>query len=47
VGGRALGSGTGRSKKVAEQHAAEAAWNAISAEISGRNGGTAPPTPDP
>ncbi len=34
-----LGSGTGRSKKVAEQHAAEAAWNAISAEISGRGGG--------
>ena len=42
VGGRALGSGTGRSKKVAEQHAAEAAWNTISAEISGRNGGTGP-----
>jgi ribonuclease III len=32
VGGRVLGSGEGRSKKEAEQHAAEAAWNAISAE---------------
>jgi len=47
VGGRALGSGTGRSKKVAEQHAAEAAWNVISAEVSARNGGPAHPTPDP
>jgi ribonuclease-3 len=44
VGGRALGSGTGRSKKVAEQHAAEAAWNTISAEISARNGGLAEST---
>jgi ribonuclease-3 len=32
VGGRTLGSGEGRSKKEAEQHAAEAAWNAITAE---------------
>ena len=32
VGGRILGSGEGRSKKEAEQHAAEAAWNAITAE---------------
>jgi len=32
VGGRMLGAGEGRSKKEAEQHAAEAAWNAISAE---------------
>ncbi len=32
VGGRVLGSGQGRSKKAAEQLAAEAAWNAISAE---------------
>ena len=32
VGGRVLGSGQGRTKKEAEQHAAEAAWNAISAE---------------
>jgi ribonuclease III len=34
VGGRVLGSGEGRSKKAAEQHAAEAAWNAISAETA-------------
>jgi ribonuclease III len=32
VGGRVLGSGQGRSKKAAEQLAAEAAWNTISAE---------------
>jgi ribonuclease III len=32
VGGRILGSGEGRSKKEAEQHAAEAAWNVITAE---------------
>jgi ribonuclease III len=30
VGGRTYGSGTGRSKKEAEQQAAEAAWKAIS-----------------
>src|SRR5262245_4064105 len=30
VGGRVYGSGTGRSKKEAEQQAAEAAWHAIS-----------------
>jgi ribonuclease III len=51
VAGRVLGSGTGRSKKVAEQHAAEAAWNAISAEIAaqngGQNGGQTHSTPDP
>jgi ribonuclease III len=29
VGGRVLGSGQGRSKKAAEQQAAEAAWNTI------------------
>jgi ribonuclease III len=34
VGGRLLGSGEGRTKKAAEQHAAEAAWNVISAEIA-------------
>ena len=32
VGGRALGEGEGRSKKAAEQLAAEAAWQAITAE---------------
>ena len=36
VGGRVLGSGEGRSKKEAEQHAAEAAWNKISAETGGQ-----------
>src|ERR1700727_3130059 len=34
VGGRVLGSGQGRSKKAAEQEAAEAAWNAITAEAA-------------
>ena len=33
VGGTVLGSGQGRSKKAAEQQAAEAAWMAISARI--------------
>lgn len=31
VGGQEYGSGAGRSKKEAEQQAAEAAWNAIRA----------------
>ena len=31
VGGRVLGSGAGRTKKAAEQQAAEAAWRAITA----------------
>jgi ribonuclease-3 len=35
VGGRDLGSGHGRSKKAAEQQAAEAAWRALSAEADG------------
>jgi ribonuclease-3 len=49
VGGRVLGSGSGRTKKAAEQQAAEAAWNAITAEARGRSlgepegGGTAWP----
>jgi hypothetical protein len=34
VGGRVLGSGQGRSKKAAEQEAAKAAWNAITAEAA-------------
>ncbi|MFI0485280.1 ribonuclease III [Actinomadura sp. 9N215] len=33
VGGRTYGSGEGRSKKEAEQHAAEAAWNEIRALV--------------
>ncbi len=37
VGSRELGSGEGRSKKAAEQLAAEAAWRAITAE-AGENG---------
>jgi ribonuclease III len=32
VGGQPLGSGQGRTKKAAEQQAAEAAWRAITAE---------------
>jgi ribonuclease III len=35
VGGRVLGSGEGRSKKEAEQHAAEAAWTTLNAESGG------------
>ena len=34
VGGRVLGSGEGRTKKAAEQQAAEAAWRAITAEAA-------------
>jgi ribonuclease III len=37
VGSRELGSGQGRSKKAAEQLAAEAAWRAISAEAEAEN----------
>jgi ribonuclease-3 len=36
VASRVLGSGQGRSKKAAEQQAAEAAWNAITAEVAGQ-----------
>ena len=39
VGGRTYGSGSGRSKKEAEQQAAEAAWKAISA--GAKSGGDA------
>jgi ribonuclease-3 len=35
VGGRVLGSGVGRTKKAAEQQAAETAWRAITAESAG------------
>jgi ribonuclease-3 len=38
VGGRVLGSGMGRSKKQAEQQAAEAAWRTISAESESQEG---------
>ncbi|HWG16143.1 MAG TPA: ribonuclease III [Streptosporangiaceae bacterium] len=39
VGGKVLGSGEGRSKKAAEQQAAEAAWMAISDSASGEDAG--------
>ena len=48
VGGRDLGSGQGRSKKEAEQHAAEAAWKAISGESAGSAGPASDgPRPEP
>jgi ribonuclease-3 len=34
VGGRDIGEGTGKSKKEAEQRAAEQAWTALSAEVA-------------
>ena len=37
VGGRALGDGEGRSKKAAEQLAAEVAWRAISTEANSKD----------
>jgi ribonuclease III len=51
VGGRELGSGEGRTKKEAEQQAAAAAWNTISAESAGpqagpHNGPRSGPQPD-
>ena len=46
VGGRVLGSGEGRSKKEAEQHAAEAAWKTISAESADRRRRSPPSGPD-
>jgi len=49
VGGRILGSGEGRSKKAAEQQAAEAAWVAISSKsgAGGGNTGAGPAGPPP
>src|SRR6201996_9299926 len=44
VGGKVLGSGEGRSKKAAEQQAAEAAWMAISAAAAGNAGPGSGPT---
>jgi ribonuclease-3 len=35
VGGQVLGAGQGRTKKAAEQQAAETAWRAITAESEG------------
>ncbi|HEX6525410.1 MAG TPA: putative dsRNA-binding protein, partial [Streptosporangiaceae bacterium] len=42
VGGRVLGSGAGRTKKAAEQQAAEAAWNQISTETAAESSGGQP-----
>jgi ribonuclease-3 len=39
VGGSTSGAGEGRSKKEAEQHAAEAAWNAIREMVVAREAG--------
>jgi ribonuclease-3 len=36
IGGRVLGSGEGRTKKAAEQQAAEVAWTTITAEAAGQ-----------
>lgn len=41
VGGRELGSGEGRTKKEAEQKAAELAWRALSAEAATSSSGSA------
>ncbi|MGD9530132.1 MAG: ribonuclease III [Pseudonocardia sp.] len=41
VGGRELGSGDGRTKKEAEQKAAEIAWRTLTAEANGTANGTA------
>ena len=38
VGGRILGHGAGKTKKAAEQQAAEAAWTTISAETAAESG---------
>jgi ribonuclease-3 len=42
VGGRSWGSGEGRSKKEAEQRAAEAAWTQLSADVQGLSAAIAP-----
>jgi hypothetical protein len=47
VGGRELGSGEGRSKKAAEQQAAETAWRALSDESEGDVAGSIPAQPAP
>ena len=46
VGGRVLGSGVGRTKKAAEQQAAEAAWRTITAESEGLAAGNGDLRPD-
>ncbi len=47
IGGRDYGEGEGRSKKEAEQQAAEAAWNLISETAGARPAGAAPVAPPP
>ncbi len=47
VGGQVLGSGAGRTKKAAEQQAAEAAWRAITAETDPASPGGRPPQTPP
>jgi len=42
IGGQVWGEGEGRTKKEAEQQAAEAAWTAISARVSAAAGETGP-----
>ncbi|MFB4299884.1 ribonuclease III [Actinomadura sp. NTSP31] len=46
VGGTTYGDGEGRSKKEAEQHAAEAAWNAIREIVVAREAGEQAAGPD-
>ena len=46
VGGRGYGSGTGRSKKEAEQNAAEAAWTAIRELATAREAGARAQNPE-
>jgi ribonuclease-3 len=40
VGGRSLGSGDGRTKKEAEQKAAQLAWRTLTAEAASGTGAT-------
>ncbi len=51
VGGQVLGAGQGRTKKAAEQQAAEAAWQAITAEsergLAAENGNLRDPGSEP
>jgi ribonuclease III len=47
IGARVYGEGEGRSKKEAEQQAAEAAWTAISGSLAGTADGSAADAPAP
>ncbi len=46
VGGHVYGTGEGRSKKEAEQQAAEAAWTAISARVGSAGDDVGPGVPE-